>query len=340
MNNTGKEQNQFSLTSFLDQIVTYIISFYLPVVLWCGIIGNILIFISMTSKRVNIRKSAKIYYITIAIGDLGSLIFQHFRFFISTGLWFLTSGRFHLTTYSPVLCKIWLAFYYCLFSVSMYTVIAFSIERNLALYFPLHHRNLAKRKLAIFLLIFCVGIPCGFIALSCIGGVGLFYVQKTQLPICGGDPGSSFYVIYSFSLTVFVFELPEVITTLLVIALLYKIRQIKLARAQLRQQEFSLTSKDLKSIMALLSVALINLIIFLPTSILYAITSILRYMKASPIISEMWISLFQVALFFGAVTHSLNFFVYYIQIPSFKDKFACYSKPINKSTTSEKSVLS
>ena len=125
-----------NLGYFISIIMTVqisIISFMNPIIVIIGTIGNFIIIILFSRKLVKMNANAKIYTVVIAFGDLGVLIFFHLREFLSVGLWFLTSGKFYLFYYYPFHCKILTSSYLFFYSIAMYAVIAFSIERNIAL---------------------------------------------------------------------------------------------------------------------------------------------------------------------------------------------------------------
>ena len=326
--NTTKSYNATSQQqlNLLEILINYIVSFYVPFVSVVGIMGNILILIIMGQEKIQIAKSARVYYIIISVGDLGSLIFFYCRYFLSVGLWFLTSGNFHITTYSIVLCKIWMALYYFFFIVSMYTLIAFSIERNFALYFPMQHRASMNTAMQFIILLICVGIPSAFLLPTAVGAVGVVFAQNAYLPICGGDPKSPFFTLFAFTSTVFAFELPEISTAILIISIILKMNKIRTERQKLAQGSTLLSSAEVRTIMTLLSVALINVIIFLPTSVLHAIAATVRSINSLSSTAQFWVTLFQIGLLTAGLIHALNLFVYIIQIPSFRGAIFCIPK--------------
>ena len=91
----------------------YVISFFLPLITLFGVIGNILIIAVMPGRKVSTKKEAKMFYLVMAIGDLGTLVFWHLREFLTTGLYNISSGTYFLGIIYFLSCKFIIGAYFC-----------------------------------------------------------------------------------------------------------------------------------------------------------------------------------------------------------------------------------
>ncbi len=328
MNNSNSNNTSpFSLTilDFLTLLQNYIFSFNSPLMVTIGIIGNIVICLGMMQNEIKIKSNLKVYYIAIAIGDIGSLLFWHLRDFLTVGLWFLSNGKFYLYLYSTFLCKLWLSVYDQSFILSMYTVIAYGIERNLALYFPFKHKSLNKTKMTCLLLIICVGIPSIIQIPVMILTADKIQIKAGQLPFCGVDSNSNFYAIGIIGVICIVMIFHPLITAILVFGIVIKINQINYHKKELSQQTNTLSKSEMRAVLTLLTVASINLLIFIPNAIFYSGVYLLRAISPFSFERNLWETLARISFALGSISHALNFFVYCIQIPSFRKFILCHS---------------
>ena len=316
-------QNQKEILQWLLNLQYFIISFVSPGISIIGIINNILIMIIMTTKGTKLNYNARIYYVAIAAGDLGSLMFSYIRSFLTDGLWYITKGQFHLTIEDPIICKFIYVLFVFNFLLSTYGVIAFTIERNFALYFPFKHKVCMTPKRVFILLCCCVLFP--FVVHAPISFVSItsLYLGKGQLPVCYADPKSSFYGAFAITSMVFNLISPPILTSIFVIAIVYKIIQAKTKKFESFNNQKGISKSEMKTVLTLLSVAMINILIFFPITIFFGGSFLLRAIAPNSFIRNIWESLGRIGYQFSSLSHSLNFFVYLIQIQSFRRKLFC-----------------
>ena len=309
-----------NVLAILTYIQYYIIAIMNPTLAILGTIGNVIIIFFLPKKKIKMNDSSKFYCVTIAIGDLGALLFYHVREFVSVGLWFITSGRYYFHYFNQISCKFYSIVYFIFFTISLYTVIAFSIERNIALYWPLKYRAYVAKNVAIVLLCICCSPPLLFLVPLGSLSINSIQLSSSQLPYCVSDPNSPLYAIFSTALTFFMMLFHPPITAILVLGIILKIITSTYHRAKLgvRVKEEALSITEKRSVVTLLAVALINLVIFLPSTIFYSGTFIIRVQSPSSSIRPLWELLARLAFQLTSLTHSANFFVYFTIIPTFR----------------------
>lgn len=308
--------------NFLLNLIRYAVIFYLPIISALGITGNILIIYRMRKSTVQIAKLARYYYIIIAIGDLCSLIFFPIHYFLYITYSHLTSQSIlHILTpfSAKILCKLIISLHLLSYIVSQYTIMAYSTERNIALYFPLRHRKFNKGKLQLLLLMLYIGIPVLFLLpLSVVttGHVGLSY---SSVPACSPYSAHTFFPLFTLSAAFLCWFIPAIGTIVLVLALVIKMISIINSQARILQVSASLNSRERTTLITLVSVALTNICIFVPICFLSGFSLFMKYSEhSSSINTEIVDDIFHLTLFLGNIMHSMNFFVYPILIPSFR----------------------
>ena len=147
----------FTLKATAIFVEVFVICYAGPVISIFGLLGNILIILIIPRKCIQINSISRMFYFAIAVGDIGTLIFWHIREFLSKGLYILSAGQIFLNIYSDPSCKVLHTLDFLFFPLSLYGMVAFSIERNFALYFPIEHKLFMTLKKALLLLFVTVG---------------------------------------------------------------------------------------------------------------------------------------------------------------------------------------
>ena len=110
---------------------------FVPVLIMIGLIGNSLVLVIMPNQAVLASKSAKFYYIIIALANFFDIIFGWLiRTFLSETLALYTTGSFSLTLYKYTTwsCKILFGIWTWFEILADYTLVAMGIERIIAVW--------------------------------------------------------------------------------------------------------------------------------------------------------------------------------------------------------------
>ena len=173
------------------------VSFYVPLIFApIGIVLNILIIIIYSSFSLETKNTTRLYYISIAISELGTLIFKDVWFsFLGIGLDFVFNGHNPLgdldssSLSSPYwICPLNAFLWYFFEIIANNTFVILELERLGALYFPLQTRSVFTMKKALIavmilttlsLLISLTSIP--LVSVQAVGFLGLCSSVNTTL---------------------------------------------------------------------------------------------------------------------------------------------------------------
>lgn len=226
------------------------------------------------------------------------------------------------------------------FFISIYGVIAYSIERFIAVYWPLKYRVYFNGKIAMAILATCVLIPgIGTLPL-CFVTTRVVHSESLKLPVCisNSDIHHPYFAAATTSLILFVLLLHAPLTAILFILIVIKIIKSSFGKIELGRAERSLSRTERRSVSTLLSVATMNLILYLPLSIIIAAHSFYRrFFPHSAVTIIILTHLSTLNYHITSLTHLLNFFVYITLIPSFRKTVLCKNE-IYSSLFSSKSI--
>ena len=270
---THSEIFSISVFNMFFQLLTIFgyVSFYVPFIFApIGIVLNILIIIIYSNFSLETKNTTRLYYISIAISELGTLIFEDVWFgLIGTGWDFVFHGHNPLGYFdsSSLSSPYWIcplnAFLWSFFEmIANNTFVILELERLGALYFPLKTRSVFTMKKALIavmiltILSFLISIIT--IPLVRIQVVGFLTVCTTVIPTM---PWSDFGMVR----TVFLYISPPILILLCSILILIKIiqRRISLHHGTLSQFNRSvssvLTNRDVSVSFVILPVVQISL---------------------------------------------------------------------------------
>ena len=321
----------------------FLMAFVNPTMVVIGIIGNFIIIALFPLKKVHANESAKLYCMVIAVGDIGTLLLKHLREFITIGLFFISSGKFYIDLFYPILCKILNCSFMVFLVVSMYTVMAFSIERSIAVFWPLKYRAYMTRKATIILLALCVCPPLIILQPLCLSTMDILKTRPGQLPNCGPDPKNPLYAFTGLAIVVVLMILHAPITLFLVIALVRKLLKNNARRSRLGINAPSQSSIQKQALILLLLVAIINLLFFVPIASLYGSATFFRVVAPTSYIRQLIDYLVRILYQLTSISHSANFFVYFAIIPSFRksvcDLCCCGFNNVAKDQTTSSTAI-
>ena len=315
-----------------DHVSTYKnfwLSYMHPVVLFVGIITSFTILMVMPKLNASLNKKSKSYYTCLAGFDLMALITFHLlQVFLGDSLYLLTKGKFYfyfdkLGTFA---CKFSWCVWYFFLANSSYCYLEFSIERMIATTISLKSKGILTKKFRLFLWISVVTLPSASIALFA------FYSNELiQNPSaihgksCDAPLNRPVGKLYCLAACVVMYFVPVICSLMCYAVILRKLRDYSSQRKNVYGIAKSrLSTKELKCTITILLVSLIQLLIFLPAGIFCASFCLARYLPAemrinypsTKMIHELH-SLLQLFRSMSVISHSMNFFIYLIRVPSF-----------------------
>ena len=148
------------LSVFWEYRVSQVLGLYVfPVIIGLGTLGNVLSFLVLIRK--SMRSSSTCFYmIFLAVADTMVLYFDTLR------KWLSYINGYDAVTHTDVGCKLFTFLSYFSFSWSAWLLVAMTIERFIAIHFPLHAVRMATpgraRKVILLLLVIFLVFNCHF----------------------------------------------------------------------------------------------------------------------------------------------------------------------------------
>ena len=341
------------------------VAYISPIIIIFGIIGNFLVLLHMSKRKVNINCNARFFYLFIGVSDLlNNLSYGVGIQILMDAMYIWTDKKLWLSTYPKSIeklnivnasyfgeniaemndsrnysffdgldgvfwCKLLLSLWYFTSSCSTFGIVAFSIERFLAVYFPFWSMRVRSIKLSIILLIICIApptivkIPLTIMVGSAIRDPTWSFLEYS----CIEDPAHPLYVMAGLTLSVEVF-VHVCLNAVLVIAIIFKIRISAILRkkscassggANLASSQTASSSSELRTSITLLLLAGVNIVIFGSISFFYLI-----YVLSTPLLYTDSSTAFLAGTFTrisGCICNiplSINFLIYLIVIPQFR----------------------
>ena len=347
-----------------------------PIIVIFGLVTNFLILIHMGSKSLKVHPSARLFYLFIGVSDLTYNISYGFGIqILMEAMYMWTDKRFWLSSYpksyTPFLsnsfesteyllngtesfdtnkfsfevfdgifwCKllVFLTFFSALSST--YGVLAFSVERFIAISFPLWVMRFRSTKLSVILLIICVVPPCAILL-----PLTLIVVSSQPNPTwsytefsCTEDPTNPLFLIDVFCGNLFFNILHVVLVLFLVVAILWKIRQASLLRKKSLGPSVAVSASakpgsalnDLRVSITLLLIATVNIIIFGSSGIFWIFY--LSFVDYNASLFAGTIS--RIMMCVQNISFCSNFLVYIAIIPAFRRSvFSCLPNNVESIT--------
>ena len=307
------------------------VGFIFPAITIIGIIGNSLIITFMWSREVKVTRSARFFYLTVGLSDLvHNLFFGTLMGILMDALYMWTNKTFWLSTYpedgAAFWCKLAGFGWYLSENYSNYSIMAFSLERVIIVYFPLGSRKFLSLKFSIILTLTCVVpawlamLPDNILLFTTIDDVGWSYTEFS----CIEDFEHPFYAFNGIIFLVVLCLIHPLVTATCLLFILRKIRSAGLIRRQnltnFSDKAFSDSAADTTTTLTLFWVGGLNVVIFIFQGIFW-----IGYVSILPIITGKGslIGLFGIGNRIGSsllnIVHSFNFYIYILLIPSFRD---------------------
>ena len=289
-----------------------------------GIIGNIWILFTLGLGKVPISTTTKFYYLLIGVGDLSLIICHFFWAGLCDTLWIWSKGKFFLCLdiFSPFSCVIMRLWYYLSEFLSNYTLVAFSIERLIAVCWPFRAKTMLTKTFTIYLLLF-LNVP-GFLFYLIVIPFGSAIIPITRVVsfTCHSNYYNIFGLLFNISMSIIILGLHTLVDLVVSIILFLK---LYIFRKNVDSSlNFKQGSKEISATLTLLMLCLITFIIYGTCLMAYLVTLTYSYFK---IFSDELVSIGYVifALFISStnIPHSLNILIYLTLIPSFRHSAFC-----------------
>ena len=312
---------------FLVQFNTYSLTMIAPASCLVGFCANLLIIVTMLKQEVKIRSTARMFYIVIAIGYIGSLVFWNVREFLTIGLWLLTGGRFYLPLYSPLICKVFFALFHLFVLIAIYTIISMSIDLLFLLYFPFKHQVFMTLKRSFYIILAFVGPICLIQVPLTFLTVTSYSVASFPVPLCGGLPNHPLYTVYTISAIFFTLFLHPPLFGIIEIFIIVKTISISLQRKKLhREGKGNVLKGAERTIFVLAVMAILDVFITIPAIGIWSGVMILRANYPASIAYKIFEALTRFSTTSITIGRSINIIVYVLIIPSFRRALPCACK--------------
>ena len=201
----------------LDRVVQahrFLLLYYPPIIIFIGCIGNFLIVAVMVQRR-HLKHNTCVYMVVLSI--IGNFILTLFA-----ALWVIRN--FYPNSSHPIMCKTLNFIAYCLFDVSAWILVAMTIDRFLAVNFPLRAlswRTVKRTKriiISIFIIVVLKNIHIFFTT-------NLLYSNEVKSNICTYTSDKTFIKVVNWLNTIIGAVLPFVILITANARILYIIKR-------------------------------------------------------------------------------------------------------------------
>ena len=309
-----------------------------PVFILCGITGNIWILVTMGLRSVRISSKTKLYYFIIGLSDLSIVCCNLMWGDLCDSLYIWTAGNFFFCfeSVSDNTCKVIRVWYYLSDIISNYALVALSIERFVAVFWPLQAKYLLTNKLTFFLL-FSLIVPCSLFYIIVIPlGSSITPTFRAASNSCSADNNSIFGYIFNVSMPIVILGIHTIVDLIISILIFYQLyfsRSNKLE--ELSSNSKMVNTKEISATLTLICLCLINTVIYGTCLIAYMTTVILSYYIIVPAsVFYFFLTIFILSVSSTPFPHSINVFIYLILIPSFREVALCRFKYVTSGKSS------
>ena len=329
--------NTSSVSIYEKNVPLYMIifsQFVNPVFTFCGIIGNSWILYTLLFQNVRISKTTKLYYCIIGVGDLSFETAGLMWGVVCDSLWIWSGGTlsFCFDSLSLLSCTVIRLWYYLSDLVSNYSLVALSIERLIAVCWPLHAKSILTRKVT-FLLLFSLLIPAFVYYTIIISFSSSVVPHKRVVPYsCRVNDYNIFGYLFNVSMPIVISGIHTIVEFFVSLMIFIKLYFAQNKSHSELNSQVKTRSKDLSATLTLLSLCIINILIYGTCLVSYSISLISSYfIKVSAEFYSTIYAIFLIFLSSLSFSHGVNIFVYLILIPSFRESALCKNKRLKAS---------
>ena len=298
--------------------------FLYPLVDICGILGNSWILFTLMFGKVKISKTTKLYYLIIGISDLFIVTNNFVWCDICDSLLLWTNGNlgYCWDTVSITSCIIFNLWYYLAETTSNYSLVALSIERLIAVCYPLKAKSILTRKFTLYLLFFLVVPLLVLFSVLILFSSRIIPYLNTSDYVCHIDYENIFGMMFNFCMPVIVLGLHTFIDLIVSFVLFFKLYLARRKSHLISKSQQS--SAELTATLVLIMLCTCTMIIYGITLFIYIATVIFDYfLRVAEEISLHFSTLMHLSLALTPLPHSINIFIYLAFIPSFRHSAFC-----------------
>ena len=301
-----------------------VIHFLHPPITIFGIIMNTWTTLTLISGKVKISPTTRIYYLVISIADLNIVVCSFFVIVTCESVAAWTNGRasFCPNIMSLFTCIIMLLWIILAEFVSNYALVALSIERLIAVYWPLRAKVILTKKFTYYLLFFILGPVSLYTAILISFGAVIVPTPGPLSPSsCSIDNNRIFGYLFNISIPVIYLGIHTIVDLIVSLMLFFK---VYLHHKPDLNKKSRKSSKELSATLTLIFLCIITLIVYGTSLVAFVTTLIFQYFVTVPIeLSTLMFQIFMRLMTFTTVPHSLNIFVYFALIPTFRQVALC-----------------
>ena len=338
----GRKTSQTATFTPLD-FIEFVFYVDIPIIFVpMGILVNILILYAFSTRRLNVARQHRYYYIVTAIGDILAVIGRYLL------LSFLGNGLYALSGYSIQYYFSTFSLFHCLFSynmwavgemVSNYTMSVFCIERFLSVSFPLHAKSWITFKRAVISHCMLLLPLTVYEVFHMVMTHTLIKSSSTAVGFkCGTDSTLPYIVTFTW-INNFVLKYGHMVTSFIFnILLIINIRRGNFARQKLMSNASAISAKseqvsrsEIGTTIIILLASFVTIVVWVPHSVFGQMNYILGNMaiddpaiKSSSLYNfiQEWYSLSYTGLLFSHVT---NFWILAFRMRAFRNLILCHS---------------
>ena len=247
-------------------------------------------------------------------------------------------GEFYwpIGTSSDTACTIMMTVWEVCELYSNYAVVAMMIELCVVVFFPLLAKRYITKRFTVGLLCLCV-VPVMLTLVPAsvlVTGVQYNSAWSVATTFCGWFEDRPAFPYFSWVFQLNMFTIHAVITLILSIVLGVVIAANSRRRFRklmhMDSDQFTVSTKENSAIAIMLVLAFINMVIFIPATILYSMNYVANNKLLSRSSHDMLTKLGRFSEQTQITAHSLNFIVYFFRIPTFRSElsllFTCILK--------------
>ena len=319
-------------SGLMSLLIGFAAIFIQPVGVLIGMVGNIWILITLLTTNVQISTIPKLYYIFLASADFIICVKNLFYNVLCDTLFIISNGKysFCFDSLSQLTCVLMASLYHVSENAGNYAVAAFSIERMIAVMFPLKASYLLGKKFTTVLLLLFILPECLYFLIV------IPFIKKLKVlesrpswKMCSQEPPRDF-LAFSFQILQFIYilTLHVLINLSATLLMTVKLNSTRKQRRLLFQNESKARQmndvKENRCTKILISMALLNLLINgLVLSSRLAILATQIFPKVEKGIFILFNGFLVFTVMLTIIPHCSNIFIYLILIPSFRKAALC-----------------
>ncbi|XP_074647678.1 galanin receptor type 1-like [Tubulanus polymorphus] len=291
--------------AIFDEVTIYTKS-YIPIVfIVMGIVGNVVTLIVFIRQK-SWHKQGLHYLFCLALTDLGCIVFQAVPVWLEDGLRDMTGARFYLSiiTSSSVVCKILRYLWTVSTFMSSWIIVAFTVERTIAVLKPLHAYKFSsvKRRKTVLAAMFVV---CASIVVVYVFTFNTYYNDDQM--VCLLDNRLQGTILYTISVIMYAFGVYIIPCFALTVLNLTIISVVRSGMAASINE--SAATKHRSLTINLLLISSLFTVLMVPSAIGWAAFFLLRK-GLTPLDNRRFVNLNQFLTVISQANYSTNFIIY------------------------------